>query len=180
MFSDNMNNTFPLLYTHRLLLRQLNADDIPALLKYVNNPLITDNILNFPYPYQEYHAVHRLSYVYQGFVKRSHYVFAIIWREGEPEELIGEVSLHLEQGSTAQLGYWIGQPYWNKGIATEAVNAIIRFGFEKLGITEIFAECHIDNKGSEQVMIRNGMHKITEQNHMLKYIISNSLTHVQQ
>lgn len=88
--------TFPLLYTNRLLLRQLQTDDIPALLKYVNNRFITDNILNFPYPYEEFHAVHRLSYVYQGFVNKSHYVFAVIWREDEPEELVGEVSLHLE------------------------------------------------------------------------------------
>ncbi|BAV05581.1 GNAT family N-acetyltransferase [Filimonas lacunae] len=156
------------------MLRQLHTDDLPALLKYVNNPHITDNIVNFPYPYLEYHAVHRLSYVYQGFVKKSHYVFAMIFRDAEPEELVGEVSLHLNgTGSVAEIGYWIGEPFWGQGITTEAVEAVIRFGFEKLALASIFAECHVDNKGSERVLVRNHMVKQEDKNSVAKYIIHN-------
>lgn len=168
-----MHNGLPILYTQRLTLRASIATDIPSLLKYVNNRKITDNILNFPFPYVEYHAVMRIANAYSGFGKKTHYVFAIIFRELEPEELVGEVSLNLDkQNNTAQLGYWVGEPFWNQHIASEAVEAIIRFGFEKLGLASIFAECQMNNKGSEKVMIRNNMVKQGENSDIVRYAIN--------
>src|SRR5690242_9423092 len=100
-------NRFPLLYTDRLMLRQLTPEDIPDLLRYVNNRKITDRIVNFPNPYQEFHAVFRLRYVNEGFQKGVHYVFAIIYRTDESEKFVGEISLHLRNNKeTAELGYW--------------------------------------------------------------------------
>ena len=114
---------FPQLYTTRLWLRKINIDDVSSLIKYANNKKIADRILNLSYPYQEPHAVFRISYVHQGFKNKTRYVFAIILKE--TGELIGEISLHLtDSNKVAQLAYWIGEPFWNKGIATEAVSAI--------------------------------------------------------
>jgi RimJ/RimL family protein N-acetyltransferase len=77
----------------------------------------------------------------------------------ETEGLIGEISLHLDSETIAQLGYWIGEPLWNKGIATEATEAILKFGLQNLKLNMIYAECQIENKASEKVLLNNGMIK---------------------
>ena len=89
---------------------------------------------------------------------KTPYVFAIIYKESE--ELIEEISLHLDNfKNIAQLAYWIGEPFWNKGITTEAAAAILKFGLEKLNLDIIYAECHAENKVSEKVLLNNGMIK---------------------
>ncbi len=149
---------FPQLYTNRLTLRKIRVEDIPSLVKYANNKKISSNIFNIPYPYGEPDAVFRISYVHQGFKAKTRYAFAIVFNESE--ELIGEISLHFDQTKDiAQLGYWIGEPFWNKGFATEATEAILKMGFEKLNLDTIYAECHPDNKASEKVLLKNRMIK---------------------
>lgn len=117
---------FPVLYTNRLVLRKILVEDVPALLKYANNRNISDWIVNIPYPYEEPNAVFRISYAVQGFKSKQRYVFAIILKS--QGELIGEISLHLWGSKVeAELGYWVGEPFWNQGIATEAIEAVLRF-----------------------------------------------------
>ncbi|HFA47995.1 MAG TPA: N-acetyltransferase [Bacteroidetes bacterium] len=151
-------NIFPILHTNRLKLRKIQIEDIPSLVKYANNKKISDNIINIPYPYQEPDAAFRISYVVQGFKKKVRYIFAITLKERN--EFIGEISLHIgNNNKTAELGFWIGEIFWGKGIATEAAGAIINFGFEKLNLDKIHATCHIENKASEKVLLNNGMKK---------------------
>jgi ribosomal-protein-alanine N-acetyltransferase len=144
---------FPILYTSQLELRQINAGDIASLVKLANNKKIASQIINIPHPYEEHHAVHRLSYVYRGFKEKTHYAFAIILRD--EEQLVGETSLHLKPDLSAELGYWIGEPFWNRGLATEAIRAITSFGFNKLGLSRIYAECHRNNISSGRVLLKN-------------------------
>ena len=146
---------FPALHTPRLHLRRIEVEDIPALVRYANNRKISDYIINIPYPYGEPAAVLRISYVVQGFKNKTRYVFAIVLKERR--ELIGEISLHLEKNATAQLGYWVGEPFWNQGIATEAIGAVLTFGFEKLGLDLVYATCHEENAASGKVLVKNGM-----------------------
>jgi len=150
---------FPELNTQRLKLRKITAGDIPSLVKYANNKKIADKVLNIPYPYREPDAVFRISYVHQGFKNKSRYVFAIILKE--TEELVGETSLHLgDSNDIAQLAYWIAEPFWSKGIATEAVEAIVKFGFEKLRLDLIYADCNAENKASQKVLLNNKMKEV--------------------
>ncbi|MEO5644271.1 MAG: GNAT family N-acetyltransferase [Bacteroidia bacterium] len=148
--------TFPELNTERLTLRKIRIDDIPSLLRYVNNRAISDQIFNIPYPYHEEDAIFRMNFVYQGFKNKERYVFAITLKDND--ELIGEIGLHLDkENNCAQFGYWIGEPFWNKGIATEAAAAILKFGFEKLELNKIYATHYPDNEASGKVMINNKM-----------------------
>lgn len=146
---------FPEIFTPRLHLRQLQVDDLPALVRHANNPKISDRVINIPHPYQEPDSVFRLSYVVQGFKARARFVFAIILKERQ--ELIGEISLHLQQPrSVSEIGYWLGEQFWGQGIATEAIAAVLRFGFEKLNLELIFGTCHVENIASQQVLVKNG------------------------
>jgi len=147
---------FPELYTDRLKLRKIQVEDIPLLVKYANNKKVSDYILNIPYPYQEYDAVFRISYVQQGFKANARYVFAIVLKE--TGEFVGEISLHLDnQKNMAQLAYWIGESLWNNGFVTEAIKAILKFGFENLNLDLIYATCEEDNTASMRVLQKNGI-----------------------
>jgi hypothetical protein len=72
---------FPVLHTERLKLRQLQVDNFPSLILYANNKAISNNILNIPHPSGEPNAVHRISYVVQGFKNKSRFAFANTLRE---------------------------------------------------------------------------------------------------
>ncbi|MFT3679527.1 MAG: GNAT family N-acetyltransferase [Ferruginibacter sp.] len=162
---------FPLLYTERILLRKIDIDDVPSLVKYANNKKISDNILNMVYPYQEPDAVFRISYVVQGFKNKTRYVFAIILKSSG--EFIGEIGLHLNNDrNAAELGYWVGEPFWNKGIATEAATLVLKFGFEKLGLGIVFATCHAENESSSKVVSKNGMMPKKVQGNVIQYILT--------
>ena len=164
-------DAFPELNTPRLTLRKIQVEDIDALVQYANNRNISDHILNIPYPYQEPNAVFRISYVVQGFKNKTRYVFALVLKARA--ELIGEISLHLDNDkSKAELGYWVGEPFWGKGIATEAAGAILQFGFEKLGLPLIYATCHAENNASAKVLLKNGVTQHNVNGNVILYWIT--------
>ena len=152
---------FPELRTNRLKLRKIQLGDVSSLLKYANNKNISDQIFNIPFPYHEEDAIYRLNFVLQGFKNKERYVFAITLKDSK--ELIGEIGLHLDKtNNNAQLGYWIAEPFWGKGIATEATSEILKFGFEKLNLNKIYATHYPENKASGKVMLNNKMIKEAE------------------
>ena len=162
---------FPQLHTHRLILRKLGVDDTPSLVRYANNKKIADHILNMPYPFGEPDAVFRISYVYQGFKAKTRYVFAIILRE--TGELIGEISLHLDPARNgAQLAYWIGEPFWSKGLTTEATGAVLAFGFTQLHLDLIYAECQQQNLASQKVLVNNHLRPAGANGNIVQYRIT--------
>jgi [ribosomal protein S5]-alanine N-acetyltransferase len=74
------------------------------------------------------------------------------------DELIGTITLHLNvRDDNAELGYWIGRPYWGRGYATEAAREVVRYGFEGLGLHRIHAEHLGSNPASGRVMQKIGM-----------------------
>jgi len=73
-------------------------------------------------------------------------------------KLCGGLGLHPQpQHRTAELGYWIGVPYWRKGYATEASSAVVRYGFERLNLNRIFAHHFKRNPASGRVLQKIGM-----------------------
>jgi len=88
--------------------------------------------------------------------RKSHHVFGIETRD--PGALVGTVSLrcnaiHLR----AELGYWIGVPFWGNGYATEAVGSVIDWGFETLGLERIYGQHLAGNEASGRVMQKAGL-----------------------
>jgi ribosomal-protein-alanine N-acetyltransferase len=160
--------TFPILYTERLVLRKLTPDDIALLVKYANDTEIADNVLNMPHPFQEPDAVFRIRYVVQGFKEGLRYVFAIALYE--TNKLIGEIAIHVDQQhKMGQLAYWIAEPHRANGFATEAARAIINFGFTQLHLANVFAECHTHNNASRKVLEKAGMKKAGVNGSILRF-----------
>lgn len=159
--ADENLEIFPELITETLRLRKVKISDVPSLLKYCHNKKISEQIINIPYPYREEDAVFRINFVWQGFKNNERYVFAITFKNSD--ELIGEIGLHLDKSNTsAQFGYWIAEPFWAKGIASEATAAILKFGFMDLHLNKIYATHYPENPASGKVMLKNKMIKEAE------------------
>jgi ribosomal-protein-alanine N-acetyltransferase len=93
-----------------------------------------------------------------GIKNKKQFIFAI--RLKEQAAFIGGIGLTVEQQfSRAEIGYWIGEPFWNNGYTTEATQSIIDFGFGKLGLNKIAASHIAANPASGKVMIKCGMMK---------------------
>ena len=150
--------SIPIITTQRLTLGALTASDIPTIVSYAGNINIAKNLLNLPHPYQEKDAIFWLNMIHQGWSDESMCIFGI--RSQETKQFIGGVGLHINKSfSRGELGYWIGEPHWGKGYMSEALGAIIKYGFEEKKLHKIYAIHFLDNPASGKVMIHNGMVK---------------------
>lgn len=149
---------FPLIETKRLLLNKLIVEDVPAITRFANNPNIASQTLNLPYPYTEKDALFWISMAEHGFKSRSNFIFAI--RLKETNGFIGGMGLAPEpEFSRTEIGYWLAEPFWNQGFATEALAAMIGFGFEELQLNKVCASHFRTNPASGRVMEKCGMIK---------------------
>ena len=84
--------------------------------------------------------------------------------------LLGAIGLRIErEHARADLGYWIGVPYWRRGYCTEAARAIVRYGFTEQGLRRIYAHCFTTNPASGRVLQKLGMtHEGMRREHTLK------------
>lgn len=148
----------PVIETERIRLRVPEAKDIPRIMEYADNQKISKTTLNIPHPYEEKDAIFWINMANQGLEDGTHFVFAICLLPDD--KFIGGIGLHKnERFNRAELGFWIGEPFWNKGYVTEAAGQILKFGFEQLNLHKIFAIHLTDNPASGKVMIKNGMVK---------------------
>jgi len=149
---------FHTLTTERLTLSVPEARDIPRILEYAKNPVISRNLLTFPHPYYEKDAIFWINLANQCHQNGEGYIFAI--RSKEDGLLMGGIGLDVNKlHNRAEVGYWLGEPHWGKGYATEGTLEMIRFGFETLGLNKI-TSAHFDyNPGSGRVIEKSGFIK---------------------
>lgn len=149
---------FPQLITERLILDQIKPSDIPNIVAYAGNPNITETTRTMPHPYFDEDAIAWMNMANNGFKEGDLYIFAI--RQKETLNFIGGIGLTLDiDNNRAELGYWLAEPFWNKGYTTEAVQCILEFGFKTLNLNKITAVYLTTNEASGKVMIKNGMIK---------------------
>src|SRR5687768_15839846 len=146
----------PTLDTARLVLRPFTLADAPEVRRYVSERDIAAMTLSIPHPYpddgaEKWIGTHAAKYG-EGWLAS----FAITERESGA--LAGAIGLHVEPAhGRAELGYWIGKPFWGRGYATEAGRAVLRFGFETVGLNKIYAAVFIKNAASDRVLRKLGM-----------------------
>jgi len=137
-----------------ITLRALEQKDNQQITQLVNNKKIWDNLKDYiPYPYQIEDADAFIDLVKKQSPVTS---FAIVL---DNHELCGVISLIPQNDvyrMTAELGYWIGEKHWGKGIATIATRLITEYGFEKLKFERIYAGVFGFNKSSMKVLEKNG------------------------
>jgi RimJ/RimL family protein N-acetyltransferase len=134
-------------------IRPWAAEDAPALLKYANNRKIWLNLRDsFPFPYTAENADDFLASVAR---QEPTTFFAI----ATTTEAIGSIALTINQDVhrfSAEIGYWLAEPYWRRGIMTEAVDAICEYTFDRFGVVRVYAEPYARNTNSCNVLVKAG------------------------
>jgi RimJ/RimL family protein N-acetyltransferase len=160
----------PILYTPRLTLRPFTLADAGRVRELAGDARIAATTANIPHPYPAGLAEIWIQSHAPLAQDSRQFTFAVTLagtRTPEREmdlldtgHLIGAVSLILSSDlaiGRAELGYWIGVPYWHRGFATEAAYAVVTFGFQRLGLRRIFARHVTHNYASGRVLQKLGM-----------------------
>ena len=140
----------------KITLRPLTDDDKKVLARLANNRKIWDNLRDLmPHPYTVENASFFINLTKQ---EDPQMTFAIDY-DGELCGVIGLVAQHDVYKKTAEIGYWIGEPFWNKGIATEAVKLITGYGLNQLDLIRIHTGVFEYNTISMKVLEKCGYKK---------------------
>jgi RimJ/RimL family protein N-acetyltransferase len=145
----------PTLETKRLILRPFLQSDAKDVQRLAGNKSVSQYTLNIPFPYEDGMAEKWISSQENRWDKREEASFAIV--EKTRNRLLGSVGLVKIKDKVAEMGYWIGEPYWNQGYCTEAARQLIEYAFTSLDLDSITAEHLSDNPASGSVMKKLGM-----------------------
>jgi len=134
-------------------IRDWRRDDAGAIAKYANNQNIAMQLRDgFPYPYQRSDAEAFLAGVMQ---QDPPTMFAIA-TDAEAVGSIGLMPGHDVHRLSAELGYWLAEPFWNRGIMTMAVTHIVDYAFAALQLNRVYAEPYLTNPASARVLEKAG------------------------
>lgn len=135
-------------------IRKWRADDAKCLSELLNNKKILDNLRDgLPFPYTEKDALDYISAMLNS--DNSVFAFAVEF-EGEVAGSLGIFRKDNIHSRTAEIGYYLGEKFWNKGIATSAVKQACDFVFENTDIIRIYAEPFARNVASCRVLEKAG------------------------
>lgn len=127
------------------------VDDV---VKYANNKRIADNLRDvFPYPYTKEDAAFFINDCINNDEKN---ILKAITINGHAVGSISVIKLNDVNRKTAEIGYWIGEEFQNKGIMKKAVKMVIKEAFERMDIVRIEAEIFETNIPSRKVLENNG------------------------
>ena len=141
--------------TDTIQLRHWRKEDCNALAAIANNKKIWMNVRDrFPHPYTFKDALEWIDHTTKQSPVQN---FAIIFNG----QLAGSVGVTVKDDvyrKSIELGYFIGEPFWNKGVATEAVRLILDFIRENFDVVRVYAEVFETNAGSMKVLEKNNFH----------------------
>ncbi|TGB03625.1 GNAT family N-acetyltransferase [Halobacillus salinus] len=145
------------LETKRLILKPFNKEDSMRITELANDKELA-TILGLPYPYRLEHAQEWIAIQPEQIQKGEEYPLTIVSkREGI---IVGTITLRIDKSNDkGELGYWVGREYWGSGIATEAIQRMIEFGFSQLELNKIWAAVLSENKASGAVLKKVGLQK---------------------
>jgi RimJ/RimL family protein N-acetyltransferase len=149
-----------------IYLREIDENDIVSIVKYANNVKISGFMRDaFPFPYTIDDAANWLGVVNENIPKRS---FAI----ANDNEFIGAIGIEPCRDVnryTGEIGYWIAEPFWGKGIATEAIKIFVKYIFNNYDLLKIFAHVFSSNQASTRVLEKAGFRLEGKlRNHIIK------------
>lgn len=145
----------PFIDTGRLLLRKLKLEDASDIYMYAQLPEVVKYSIG--YAHQSLAESERfINNVFECYENNSAGLWAIVWQE--TGRVIGTCGFEywLHDQFRAEIGYSLSPSYWNRGIMTEAIQEVVRFGFEDMSLNRIEAICHTENLPSQKVLAKNG------------------------
>ncbi len=126
--------------------------DLNSLVYYANNRNIAKNMTDkFPFPYSESHGRKFIEFATKDY---PIHIFAI----DIERQAVGGIGIHPQDDihrKNAELGYWVGEPFWGQGIISSAIKQALNFAFETYDIDRIFARPFGTNIASQKVLEKN-------------------------
>jgi RimJ/RimL family protein N-acetyltransferase len=138
----------PALQTGRLVLRAPARCDIKAIARLANDRRVAENTFRIPHPYRVEDGEQFVAAVN----RQPGEAALVVALDGGP---IGICSIELREGE-AEIGYWLGVPFWGRGYATEAVRALIDHAFSELGHDVLVSGARVSNPASRRVLEKCG------------------------
>lgn len=150
--------TRPTLQTARLTLRPFILADAGEVQRLAGADEIASTTLNIPHPYEDGMAEQWIATHPEAFEEGRMVTFAMERRSDGA--LVGAIGLHdiSEHHSRAEMGYWVGLPYWGQGYCTEAARAVLDYAFNTMHLNRVYATHLARNPASGRVMQKIGMH----------------------
>jgi ribosomal-protein-alanine N-acetyltransferase len=162
---------FPKLFGTLVNLREIVINDAQDITHLLMNYNVSKHLWEIPNPYSIDDALEFIKCANSDFntLKALHFAIEskIIPRSRNNLKFVGTISVKNIDlvNKKADLGYWIGEQYWGRGIATECLKLIIDYAFSaELGLKQLCAYVFPENKASIRVLEKNGMNKIGEVN----------------
>jgi len=151
----------PVLTTERLTLRALDTSDCPRVAELAGDKRIYDMTLLIPHPYEPHHAEGWISTHAAHWARwREDWTMNFAIRSKENDTLMGVIGLVGVPGhKRAEMGYWLGVPFWGKGFMSEAARAVVEFAFGTLGANRLEAGVFDGNTASMNVLRKGGFHE---------------------
>jgi RimJ/RimL family protein N-acetyltransferase len=144
--------------TERLVLRPVETHDRARLVELANNWRIAKNLSTMPYPYTDQAADDWIGKQAGLWAERLTVPLAITL-DGA---LIGGIGVGVRDSTDWELGYWLGEPFWNRGYASEAAIALRNYAFEFLNLAHLVAGHFADNHASGRILGKLGFRYTSE------------------
>lgn len=136
-----------------ITLRSWHINDVDDLVASANNKNIAQFMADvFPHPYT---IENGKTFIMFATTNPNSKIFAIIV-DGKPA---GSIGLHLQTDilrKNAEIGYWLGEPFWGKGIITKVIPQVLDYGFKNMDIVRVFARIMGNNIASQKVVQKCG------------------------
>jgi ribosomal-protein-alanine N-acetyltransferase len=147
------------LETPRLVLRELHADDVPAIQGYAGDVDVVRHLDWGPNAPEDTAQFLATASAARGVVPRTAYHLAISLKTAG--RLIGGCRIEIRSPvhRSGDLGYVLARHAWGQGYATEATRALLEFGFERLALHRVWATCDVENHASARVLEKIGMRR---------------------
>ncbi len=153
------------LETARLRLRPYSDADIAELVPLIGAREVAATTLRIAHPYTEQNGRDFLA-----LAQEPDKIWLAVALRSDGRQ-IGGIGLRVDpQHQHAELGYWLGVPYWGQGYAAEAAREMLRYGFETLQLHRIFASHFKHNDASGRILVKVGMrHEGCQREHIRKW-----------
>ena len=145
----------PILQTERLILRPYQLSDAGNVCALAGDNRVARETMNIPHPYEPGMAERWIASLDQQWKDRKRVEYAIIRKSDS--HYIGGIGFVEVKGDEAEIGYWIGVPFWKQGYCTEAGKPLLDYGFSELALRKVTAKHLASNPGSGRVLQKLGL-----------------------
>jgi len=156
--SKDLYEEFPYIVANDIIIRKMTDNDADALMELCSSEAVYRYAPDFMTTKNKKAVIRNISQIGGRDFEKKLYIIAGVYLQEDPNNIIAtaEIFGYDKLVSMAEIGYRINERYWNRGIATKVVQALIAYLFDEIGLNRIQAKVMPDNIYSAKVLLKNG------------------------